>query len=69
MKFNEKVVTKLVFQGIVFISLLNDAFVVRKGHGAYAYVSIADVMIPFEKYLDSNESTSKYIKRYVSSIR
>ena len=69
MKFNEKVVTKLVFQGIVFISLLNDAFVVRKGHGAYAYVSITDIRNLFEKYLDSNESTNQYINRYVRSIR
>ena len=60
--------TKLARQRIDFMELLNDAFVVRKGHGAYAYVSIADVMLLFEKYLDSNEPTSKYIKRYVSSI-
>ena len=60
--------TKLARQRIDFMELLNDAFVVRKGHGAYAYVSITDVMNLFEKYLDSNESISKYINRYVSSI-
>ena len=68
MKFKEKIVTKLTRQRIGFIALLNDAFVVRKGRGACAYISITDVMILFEKYLDSNEPTDKYINRYVSSI-
>ena len=60
--------TRLTHQRIDFIELLNDTFVVRKGHGACAYVSITDIMTLFEKYLESNESTSKYINRYVSSI-
>ena len=60
--------TRLTQQRIDYIELLNDAFVVRKGRGACAYVSITDVMNLFEKYLDSNEPTNHYINRYVRSI-
>ena len=47
--------TTLVQQRINFIVLLYEVFFVRKGYGALAYVSIADVMTLFDEYLESGE--------------
>jgi hypothetical protein len=57
MKFKRKVVTRLTQQRIDFIFLLNTTFIVKKGYGACASISITDGMTLFEKYLDSNEPT------------
>ena len=60
--------TTLAQKRINFIALLHEAFFVSKGHGAFAYVSVADVMNLFDKFLDSNEPDNRFINRYVSSI-
>ena len=60
--------TPLAQQRIDFIALLHSTFILSKGHGAFAYVSIIDVLTLFEKFLDSNEPVNRYINRYVSSF-
>ena len=60
--------TTLVQQRINFIVLLYEVFFVRKGYGALAYVSITDVMILFDEYLESGESAYRFVNRYVRSI-
>jgi len=61
--------THLAQQRIDFIALLHETFVIDKGFGAYAYLSVNEVMDLFEKFLDSHESAKSYIKKYVRSIR
>ncbi len=51
-----------------FIELLHDVFVVRKGHGAFAYISIADAMSLFDRYLASDEPAYRFINQFVRSV-
>ncbi len=51
-----------------FIELLHDVFVIRKGHGAFAYISIAEAISLFDQYLVSGESAYKYINQFVRSM-
>ena len=53
---------------INFINQLHEAFVIKKGHGAFAYISISDALALFDQYLDSNESTSLFIDRFMRSF-
>jgi len=61
--------THLAQQRIDFITLLHETFVIDKGLGAYAYLSVNEVMDLFEKFRDSHEPAKSYIKKYVRSIR
>ena len=60
--------TKLAQNRVDFIALLQDTFVISKGHGAFAYLSVVDVMTLFEQFVASNEPANRYINRYVRSI-
>ena len=60
--------TKLAQNRVDFIALLHDTFVISKGHGAFAYLSVVDVMTLFEQFVASNEPANRYINRYVRSI-
>ena len=51
-----------------FIELLHDIFVIRKGHGAFAYISIADAISLFDQCLDSGEPADRFINQFVRSI-
>lgn len=59
---------KLAQERTAFIDLLHEVFVMKKGHGAYAYVSVADAMILFDKFLASGEPAKSFIKHYVHSV-
>ncbi|MCF7971753.1 MAG: hypothetical protein K9L22_11390 [Methylococcaceae bacterium] len=58
----------LARERIRFIAELHEVFLVNKGFGAFAYVSINDVLALFEQYLESGEPAKKVINRYVHSI-
>jgi len=58
----------LAQQRIRFIAELHEVFLVNKGFGAFAYVSINDVLALFECYLASGEPAKLVINRYVHSI-
>jgi len=48
---------------INFIERLHEAFLSRKGHGAFAYMSATDVLLIFEDYLDSGEPIESFCGR------
>lgn len=60
--------SELAKERINFIETLHEVFLMRKGFGALAFVSITDVMRLFEKYKNSNESAESFIYQYVNSI-
>jgi len=60
--------TELTQNRITFIDQLHEAFLMRKGHGALAYISISDAMSLFNRYLDSDEEVGLFIHRYVRSV-
>ncbi len=59
---------ELAKERINFIETLHEVFLMRKGFGALAYVSITDVMKLFDEYQKSNEPYDSFIHRYVNSI-
>ena len=60
--------SELTKERITFIETLHEVFLMRKGFGALAFVSITDVMKLFEKYKNSNESAESFIHQYMNSI-
>jgi len=60
--------TELTQERLVFIEALHAVFMTKKGFGAFAFISIADVMRLFEQYKHSNESAQLLMRRYVNSI-
>ena len=59
--------SELAQSRINFIDQLHNAFLMRRGYGAYAYVSISDVIVLFDKYKNSNESADLFIDPFVRS--
>ncbi len=60
--------SKLVQERIDFIDLLHEFFIKKTGHGAYAFISVADTMNLFDRFLDSGESVNGFIKQYVRCV-
>lgn len=60
--------TQLTQDRIDFIEQLHGVFCIRKGRGAYAYISVSDAMSLFETYLDSAESVDSFVNRFVRSV-
>ena len=60
--------SELTKERITFIETLHEVFLMRKGFGALAFVSITDVMKLFDEYKKSNETSDSFIHRYVNSI-
>ena len=61
--------TQLNQERLNFIELLHEVFFISKGYGAFAYVSVTDVMELFDRYLDSNEPADLFIDKYVRSVQ
>ena len=53
---------------IRFIEQLHEVFLINKGYGAFAYITITDVIDLFNQFLKSGESSDLFIRRYVKSI-
>ncbi len=53
---------------INFIDQLHQTFLMRKGHGAFAYISTSDALSLFDKYTESNVSADLFISRFVRSL-
>jgi len=51
-----------------FFSMLHEIFLLQKGFGAFAFISLADASDLFDQYLISGEKDDLFIKRYVNSI-
>jgi hypothetical protein len=60
--------TQLSRKRINFIEHLHEMFVIKKGYGAFAFISTTDAMALFEQYLDSNETADTFINHYVNSL-
>jgi len=60
--------TKLTQERINFIEHLHEVFYMKKGYGAFAFISISDAMSLFDKYLDTNESADLFINQFLRSI-
>ena len=60
--------SKLAQNRINFIDQLHQTFLMRKGHGAFAYISISDALSLFDKYSGSRESADLFISRFVRSL-
>jgi len=64
----EKQMTELAQNRINFIDQLHQTFLMRKGHGAFAYISISDALSLFDKYTGTSESADLFITRFVRSL-
>ena len=53
---------------IRFIEQLHEVFMTNKGYGAFAYITITDVINLFDQFLSSDEPADLFIRRYVRSI-
>jgi hypothetical protein len=60
--------SELAQNRINFIDQLHQAFLMRKGHGAFAYISISDALSLFDKYSECSESADLFISRFVRSL-
>ena len=60
--------SELAQKRIDFIAQLHEVFLINKGYGAFAYISVIDVIHLFDKYMDSGEQADIFINRYVKSI-
>lgn len=53
---------------IKFIEQLHEVFLINKGYGAFAYITITDAINLFDQFLNSGESADVFIHRIVRSI-
>ena len=60
--------TALAQNRVNFLEHLHEAFIIKKGHGAFAYISISEAMSLFDMYLKSSESADLIIRRFVRSL-
>ena len=60
--------SELAQNRINFIDQLHQTFLMRKGHGAFAFISVSDALSLFDKYSGTNESADLFISRFVRSL-
>ncbi len=60
--------SKLDKSRIEFIEQLHHRFLIKKGHGAFAFISPSKAIKLFNAYLDSDEPADLFINRFVRSI-
>jgi len=48
---------------IDFIQQLHEAFLSKRGHGAFAYMSITDVLSLYDEYTDSTIALNTFVTR------
>jgi len=60
--------TELTQERINLFEALHTAFLIKKGFGAFAFISITDAVKLFEQYKESNQSADLVIRRYVRSF-
>jgi hypothetical protein len=59
---------KSVQERINFIEHLHEIFYIKKGYGAYAFISVSDAMSLFDKYSATDKSADLFINQYVRSL-
>jgi hypothetical protein len=60
--------TELAQSRIDFIEQLHHRFLIKKGHGAFAYISPSKAIKLFDAFLDSAEPADLFINRFVRSV-
>jgi len=60
--------SELARERIDFIETLHQLFLIKKGYGAFAYVSVKDTLILFDQYQASKESADIFIQQYMRKI-
>ena len=60
--------TELAQNRVNFLEHLHETFLVQKGHGAFAYISVSEAMSLFDTYLNSNESADLIIRQLIRSL-
>lgn len=60
--------SELAQNRINFFDQLHEVFLMRKGHGAFAFISISDALSLFDKYTRTSESADLFISRFVRSL-
>ncbi len=60
--------TELSQNRIDFIEQLHERFLMKKGHGAFAYITLTDAIGLFDNYMESEKSANQYINQFVRSI-
>ncbi|NOQ13841.1 MAG: hypothetical protein GQ583_05075 [Methyloprofundus sp.] len=53
---------------INFIEQLHEIFLLNKGYGAFAYITVSDAINLFDQFLSSGEPADVFIRRFVRSI-
>lgn len=61
--------SEITTERMAFFEQLHEFFLMKKGYGAFAFISINDAINLFDKYLDSSEPADLFIKRYVNSFK
>ncbi len=51
-----------------FVETLHEVFLMKKGYGAFAYISLNDAMLLFDQHVESNEPPEAFIHRFVKSF-
>jgi len=59
---------ELAQERINFIEQLHEVFLRSRGYGAFAYISVTEVLHLFDQYVGSGEPASVFINRYVRAM-
>jgi len=51
-----------------FFNRLHEIFLMKKGQGAFAYISVYEALLLFNQYLDSKESADSVINKFISTL-
>lgn len=60
--------SELAKKRINFIEHLHERFLMKKGHGAFAYISASNAIALFNEFLESKEPEDIFINNFVRSI-
>lgn len=60
--------SELAQKRINFIEQLHEVFLRSRGYGAFAYISVTEVLNLFDQYIGSGESASVFINRYIKEM-
>lgn len=59
---------ELALNRMNFIDQLHEAFLVKKGYGAFAFMSPSDALLLFNQFSDSDQSADLFIGRFMHSF-
>lgn len=60
--------TELTRERLIFIEMAHQFFLIKKGFGAYAFISVKELMKLFEEYKGSQQSVDQVLSQYTKSF-